>query len=260
MKTTTFKSLLVKLAIILVVAPVSAQDLVGIRIDLKSANYTDKLWFFSVATSTRNFDAGWDGYKGVSSSSALQFFAWESDGNYQIDVVPDLNNTYIGFKPGSDSVYTLTFSPQNIALGYQQLYLIDSVANNFINICVDGAKYTFTAQHTSAAIKRFKIVTSLPQLAPAAFTGSIVSGLHDVAKDQNKKIKIYSSNKTIFVENIDSQNGKLNIYNASSGTLVKNSDFNGNEKTTIETDLPKGVYVLKGKTLTEELCTKVVIN
>ena len=257
MKTTTLKSLLVKLVIILVVAPVSAQNLVGIRIDLKSTNYADKMWFFSVATTTRNYDAGWDGYKGTSGPLALQFFAWEADGNYQIDVVPDLNNSYIGFKAGSDSVYTLTFSTQNISLSYQQLYLIDSVANNFISIYGDGAKYTFTAQQTSSAIKRFKIVTSLPQMAPPALVGNQISGIQDL---KDKKIKIYSSNKIIFVENRDSQNGKLNIYNASSGALVKNADFNGNEKTTIETDLPKGVYVLKGKTLTEELCTKVVIN
>ena len=260
MKTTTLKSLLVKLVIILVVAPVSAQNLVGIRIDLKSANYADKMWFFSVATTTRNYDAGWDGYKGTSGPLALQFFAWEADGNYQIDVVPDLNNSYIGFKAGSDSVYTLTFSQENIALGYQQLYLIDSVANNFISIYEDGAKYTFTAHQTLGAIKRFKIVTSLPQMAPQYFVNNQISGVQVVTDSKDKKIKIYSSNKTIFVENIDSQNGKLNIYNASSGTLVKNADFNGNEKTTIETDLPKGVYVLKGKTLTEEQCTKVVIN
>ena len=96
MKTTTFKSLLVKLALILMVSQVSAQNLVATRIDVKGSIYSDKMWIFTVATCTRNYDNGWDGFKMFGSPITPQLYALEPDGNYQIDVIPNINNTCLG--------------------------------------------------------------------------------------------------------------------------------------------------------------------
>lgn len=162
MNATTIKSFLAKLTLILVVSSASAEDLVGTRIDVQGSVYSDQMWMFSVPICTRDFDNGWDGFKMVGTTVAPQIFAIEPSGNYQVDAVADVNNTYIGFIAGVDSVYTMTFTHQNLNLGYQHLYLVDSIANKTVDVYADGTKYTFTAVN-KITVKRFKIVTSIPQ-------------------------------------------------------------------------------------------------
>src|ERR1035437_6307800 len=160
MKTITLKSLLVNMALLMIVSHAYSQDLVGTRIDVRGARFSDQMWLFSVATCTNDFDNGWDGFKMFGSPIAPQLFAIEPDGDYQVDAIPDFNNTYLGFSAGIDSVYTFTFTHENLAKDYQQLYLIDSVANKTVDIYQSGTTYTFTASITKKHVKRFKIVTS----------------------------------------------------------------------------------------------------
>ena len=177
MNTATVKLLLAKLTLILVVSSASAQDLVGTRIDVQGALYSDQMWLFSSPSASRAYDWGWDGYKMFGSSLSPQLFAIEVNEDYQIDVVPDLNNTYLGFIAGEDSVYTMTFTHQNLNFGYQHLYLVDSIANKTVDVYADGTKYTFTAANKTT-VKRFKIVTSMLSVAipqiPTVATDTVV--------------------------------------------------------------------------------------
>jgi uncharacterized repeat protein (TIGR02543 family) len=86
-----------------------ASDKVVTRIDLKGSHYADCLWIFSDSACTRKFDNGWDGYKMKGSPSNLQLYATEADGDYQIDAVKDINETYLSFQAGQDTVFKLTF-------------------------------------------------------------------------------------------------------------------------------------------------------
>lgn len=269
----------------IIVFGASAQDLVGTRIDVnKGSNYTDNVWFYTVAACTNNFDNGWDAFKEIGSSRIPQLFAMESDGNYQVDATSNINNTYLGFISGQDSVYTLTFSHQNIALGYASLYLIDSVANKTIDVYADGANYTFTANNKKA-VRRFKLVSELPQTAivqkPDTIIPTVIIGAtstvvttstpRNVSLAQNgngndanvyktKKIKIYTAEKMIVVNNADKKKGELSIYNSATGKLLKKAEFNADGTTVIPTDEAYGTYVVYAATQTEELSKTVILR
>jgi len=253
MKTTISKALLVKLAIILLVANASAQNLTGTRIDVRGARFSDQMWLFSVATCTYGYDNGWDGYKMFGTPLAPQLFAIEPDGYYQIDVVPDVNNTYLGFLAGMDTLYTFTFTHQNLAARYQSLYLIDSVANKTIDIYQSGTTYAFSASATPEPIKRFKIVTSLPTFSDVTQTNTVYQG-------KINKLLIYSSDKNIYIENPGKQEGKIKILNAGTGRIIKILPFNNDGTSIINANIPAGVYLVVGTTQTETVSTLVLIR
>ena len=162
MKNST-KLLIVAIALLMAGVQTSAQDAVGMRIDVKGTRFADQMWVFADLYSTRGFDNGYDGYKMFGTNSlAPQIFGMEAEGNFQVDAVPDLNNTYIAFKAGEDKQYTLTFTSQNLGNYYQQVLLVDSVANKTIDIFNTGVTYTFAVEPTAAPVRRFKIITVLP--------------------------------------------------------------------------------------------------
>ena len=135
-----------------------SQNYPGLRIDVVGATSSDQMWVFYEPTCTRGFDNGWDGYK-MTGTVAMQIYAAEATGNFQVDAVPDMNNTYIAFQAGSDTQYTMTIVSQYLSPTYSSLYLIDSVANQTVNIFTSGTTYTFTATNTTP-VKRFKLLAT----------------------------------------------------------------------------------------------------
>lgn len=175
MKTTTLKSVLLAFTLVILSTLVNAQDLVGTRIDVQGSRYSDQMWIFAVSTCTTGFDNGWDGYKMFGSSTVIpQIYAAEPSANFQIDAVPTFNNTYISFKAGEDTVYTMTFTNQLVETVYSELYLVDSVANRKVSILSSGTKYTFNVQPTAAAVKRFKIVAVTPSQVVVPTTPEVI--------------------------------------------------------------------------------------
>jgi len=256
MKTNLFKKFFLKLALLIMIAPVSAQDLIGTRIDVQGTRFSDQMWLFSVASCTYNFDNGWDGYKMFGTSMAPQLFAMEPDGYYQVASIPDVNNTYLGFSAGVDSAYTLTFTHQNLSNRYQMLYLIDSVSNKVVDIYATGSKYSFTAQTSFAPIRRFKIVTSKP--IDLNQSGSVLTNV-DQIKPCSNNLRIYYAEKNIYIENAAHQKGKMMLINAQTGSELKTGDFNADGTTIIPVDVACGIYVVNGKTLHENISEKIVI-
>jgi hypothetical protein len=272
MKASTLKTVLVMLATLLFVTHIFGQDLVGIRVDIKGSRFADQMWLFQDSTCTRSFDNGWDAYKMFGNSLAPQLFAMEGADNFQIDCVPDMNRTYLGFKTGEDTVYTITFTSQNLNKEYQHLYLIDSVANQTVDIYTSGTQYTFKAQLSSDVEKRFKIVTSLPvtvvvppvdpvtPVTPAITPETpsvkplVPTDLHDL------RIRIYSVKKSIVIENTTKNNGYLNLINVQSGQFVSTLKYNAEASTTIDVAVPTGVYIVSGMAGTQKITGKIEVR
>jgi len=300
MKTTTLKKLIVTIALAIFVLQVSAQS-IGTRIDVQSTNFSDKVWIFTNPICTHGFDNGWDGYKMVASVYSPQIYADEAGEHFQVDAIPDVNNTLIGFQPSSDTLYTLTFTHQNLALKYQQLFLIDSIANKTIDIYTSGTKYTFIAKNRTP-INRFKIVTSVvippvttipvdtvvspvippdtivtppvvpptPPVPPTTVDPKHPNDKKDFKnentkdsknkKEQIKKLKIYSSEKSIYIENPGKQKGKLKLCHAVTGRIVKSAEFNALGTSIINTNLASGTYVVSCVTESEIVSTIIIIR
>jgi hypothetical protein len=297
MKTSTFKTVIVMLATLLFATHIFSQDLVGTRIDVQGSRFSTQAWIFCDPTTTRGFDNGWDVLESFNNDmSAPRICGYESDDRYKIDAVPELNNTYVGFMAGEDTVYTLTFNHQNIETAYSELYLIDSVARTITNIHANGSQYTFNAMPSMHCVRRFKIVTSsptlpevtlptdsipvdtmamdtvpvdtmamdtvvtapvdtvsVPQSAPAA-PSLLATDSHDM------KVRVYSVNRTIFVNNTAKVSGALSFYNAQTGKVVKNFRYAAQTTTSMQFDGPAGIYIMNGAAGNGQISGKLLIE
>ena len=225
-------------------------DKVYTRIDISGTRYNDKMWIFTDPTCTRAFDNGWDGQKFIGSSLSPQLWAMESDGDYQVDAVNDINNTNLGFIAGEDSNYTLTFTHENLNLQYSALYLIDLADPNnpvLTDITVSGTTYTFSADQASAPVNRFKIVTT-PGIA-TAISNQIVENLN-----------IFSSLKgNVIVQNPFDSTGKIVICDLSGKPLVS-ENFVAKGITSISCNLTPGTYIAKALTGNVNTNRKLIIR
>ena len=222
---------------------ITSSPKVATRIDVLGTNFSDRMWVVVDPTCTHNFDNGWDGYKVLGQAEVTQIYGLEADANYQIDAVNDLNETYLGFQPGTDTQFKLVFTHQNITNMYSSLYLIDLVANKTVDITQTGSEYTFTGT-TGDATKRFKIVT-------------ITTGLYP---DQHlSNVNIYNSQSTLFVDNQTNQPGQIALYNALGSCLLV-SPIQANKLNQINTNLVKGVYVVKATINSEKVSKSIIVN
>jgi len=216
-------------------------------IDVKGAKYSDRMWLFTDNACTHNFDNGWDGYKILGSTSAPQIYATEADGDYQIDAVDNINNTYLGFQTGEDREYTMTFTHQNFGSKYTTLYLTDLLTNKSTDISQSGSTYTFTSDVGSPLEKRFKITTSVD--------------LHtqlDQTTTNPLTLKVYNLNQTICIANNTPQSGELTIYDMA-GKVVAKSQFSPNNVTRIKTNIKSGYYLARARILTGSSIVKLFI-
>jgi autotransporter-associated beta strand protein len=222
----------------------STSDKIYTIFDVKGTSYTDKLWIFTEPTCSHSFDNGWDGPKSIGTALAPQIYAMESDGNYQINTVDDINNTEIGFQKGGDVNYTLTVTHQNLAMKYGELYLMDLLQNKTIDITQSGTQYQFESIDGDAT-KRFKIVTSL-----GVTTGT--------PKIDQEELKVFSSGKTIFIRNYMDNSGDLILYDVA-GRALQRLRYTPYGLSTFNTNLKAGIYILKGLSATKELTTNLIL-
>lgn len=218
------------------------------QIDVKGSHFSDRMWIFTIPDCTHRYDNGYDGEKFIGSYVAPQIYAIEEDGIYQVNSVDNMNNTYLGFQRGEDSIYTLTFTHQNLESHYSNVYLVDSVAQKTTDITAVGATYTFTALPADTIIKRFKIVTNVSQ----------ITKLSPVCSD-NTTIRVFSSQHTVFVDNKSATNGTLKLYDVT-GRMVQNFSFTPNRVTTLRTLLPQESYVSMAVTGKNRLTTQLIIH
>jgi len=287
MKTNLIKSLLVTIILIVFTLQGFGQC-IGTQINVKGAHYgySDVAYVFSDPSTTYYFDNGYDGSKMLGTPDAPQIYIPELDGIYQVAAIPDVNNCYLTFTAGLDTTYTFTFNNQYLSLMYQGLYLIDSVANQVIDIYTSGTTYTFQATNRTP-MNRFKFVTSnplavvtptptpdpvvtpapnpvvtptpTPVVTPTTPTTPSATDDKGNNKDNKKKLNIYNSKKTVYVDN-PGKKGKLKICSATTGRVLQTIDFKENGITTIPTNVSTGSYLLNGDNSAENVAVTVLMN
>ena len=222
------------------------------RIDVKGSRFSDRMWIFTEPYCTYSFDNGWDSEKFLGSAIAPQLYAMENDGDYQVNSVDDMNNTYLGFQAGEDSIYTMTFTNQNLGLDYTNVYLVDSVSQKTVDITASGSTYSFVTLPTDTIIKRFKIVTILN--ANNTTPTNVI-----VPTAELSTIKIFSSQRTVFVDNRTENDGYVLLYDIA-GRFIRKYLFANHEVTTIQTGLSPGSYIAKAVTNSVKVTKQLLIN
>ena len=229
---------------------ISVAKKVFTRIDITGSYSGDRMWLFTDSTCSRGFDNGWDGYKIIGSSLAPQIYASEIDADYQVNTINDINNTYIGFKAGIDTIYTLTFTHQNMDTRYRNIYLMDLSENKTVEITTSGSLYSFNSNSGIPLEKRFKIVAS-------PLDG--ITTDYKTTEEKNNPLSVFSSNHFIIVKNRSNLKGNLYLYDMT-GRFIQRFAFNANDITTFSVTLPAGIYLSKAVTLTEEVTTNLILK
>jgi hypothetical protein len=174
-----------------------------------------------------------------------QLYATEADGDYQIDAVKDINETYLSFQAGQDTVFKLTFTNKNLETRYAGIYLVDLVTNQMVDVSASGSEYQFKAQNTPEPVIRFKIITKPTGIDTA---------------EQNGALKVFSSKDVLIIDNSSSLTGNFELYNIS-GSVVKNGVFGTYGITSITTkELSAGTYIVKAITAGQKVTERVIIR
>jgi hypothetical protein len=75
----------------------------GTKIDLIGTTYSDRMWMLVDDNCSSAFDNGFDGPKILGDESVSQLYGYGDDDIYQICAVNDVNELYLGVKPGLDT-------------------------------------------------------------------------------------------------------------------------------------------------------------
>jgi len=230
---------------------VQHEDELFTRIDVEGGGYGDRMWIFTNSDCSRGFDNGWDGFKLMGSNLSPQIYALEADGNYQVNTIGDINNSYIGFKAGIDTLYTLTFTHQNKDPRYDHLYLMDLCENKTVEITAAGSKYCFNSGSNKEVENRFKIIATLEDLDINTDTNSVTT--------KTQPISVFNSDNIILIKNQSSLNGFLYFFDIA-GRLLQKLPFQANGITTLTNQLPTGSYLIKAVTSEYVLDKKIIVQ
>ena len=149
---------------------------VVLKMYVDGVEYGDRVILLEREDFTRGFDNGWDGEKlqvNAATEAPRMFAINETGGKEAISAIPELNGTVIGFRPGTDATYTISFEYN----GSEPLYLRDTRTNQMANID-NMSEYMFSSDGTNED-SRFIIVKS-----PAITTGISETGVDAIARKQ----------------------------------------------------------------------------
>lgn len=217
---------------------IKKSDKTYLRIDVKGDKSADRMWLFTQAGTSHQFDNGWDGYKMMGESSVPQLFATGKDGYYQVSTSHNIDETYIGFKAGDDLQYTLFFSHENLEKSYSKVILIDLAENKSVDILNSNSGYTFYVNNNNLDAKRFKIITE--------------------EKDIQLLVKIRTTEKTIFIENNTLRNGEMYVYDMT-GRILHAAPIQANTTSQLTIDAPKGAYLVKSVFEQQSFSEKIML-
>lgn len=127
-------------------------------ISLSGTANGDLVYILSRADFTDGFENGWDGRKIPGDAAAPMLAVVKEGGDMAVAAVPTLEERYLNFRAGADSVYTFSFNYDG-----EPIYLYDQVTRQ-ATLINSANTYTFTANNKTAA-QRF-LITKNPPLMP----------------------------------------------------------------------------------------------
>ena len=129
------------------------EDFKRVRLQVNSANSgADRMYVVQYDECTPGYDNGYDA-KNMPAEGQVSIYSHEKEGQMEISVTNRIDSTYIGFRAGTDTEYTIHMTS---VLG-EELYLKD-LQDNVLMPIVDGAAYTFSATPKSVNDRRFLLI------------------------------------------------------------------------------------------------------
>lgn len=209
-------------------------------IEVSGNGYSDKVWLFSVPGTTEGFDNGWDGYKFISNTPAPQIYVASPDGKFQVSTSANIHQQVLGFIPGVADTYTMTFTHTDLNLTYKSLYIHDKVTGKTTDIFAQGATYTFSAK--SNDIKdRFVMLTVATDENNAKNENAKE---RSTKENKAKKVKVFSNNHILSVNNPNTEKAIVRIFNAQNGTFVTEQTIQAESNLLIDSNNETGAYVV----------------
>lgn len=199
----------------------TSEDFKRVRLQVNSQNSgADRMYVIQHEVGTTGYDNGYDA-RNMAVASQVSIYTHELDGQMEISVSNKIDSTYIGFRAGSDSEYTLRMT----SVVGEEMYLKDLVDNILIPV-VDGQDYTFSATPNSVNDTRFLLLGQKSGVAT------------DI-----EEVHVYIQDNMVHVMEAP-ENSAMSIYTVGGVTLANYAI--GYAPCTIDLlDLPTGVYLLR---------------
>ena len=202
-------------------------DFMRVRLQVNSDNSgADRMYVIQYGECTSGYDNGYDA-RNILAEGQANLYTHEIDGQMEISVSDNINETYIGFSAGNDSEYTLRFTS---VVG--ELYLKDLETETIMAI-MDGEEYTFYATPNTKNDRRFLLLDHKPEQS-----GGVSTDVENVYST-----KAWIADNVVYVTNAPI-NAELVVYTMSG--VVVTSLVTTTPYTTIDVaNMPTGVYMLR---------------
>ena len=209
------------------VKPLLTMDVIG-------ENSSDRVYLITAEGTTKGYDAGWDGYKTLNTDNVVQLYALDIDNKrMQVSTDCDLNDTYIGFRTGGESTYSLRIKFNTEMQGAYESLFVNDLATGITQQITDGTIFNFAAA-AGTTEKRFKISAL-----------RIKTGVN--SSDRDEAIKVTANPSTIRVDNNTNGEVMLKVYNLTGQTMLIEKAAMGVQY--INHNLTKGTYLIEAKSV-----------
>jgi hypothetical protein len=192
-----------------------------VRLQVNSQNSgADRMYVIQHEAGTAGYDNGYDA-RNMAVSGQVGIYTHEVEGQMEISVSDKIDSTYIGFRAGGDSEYTLRMT----SVVGEEFCLKDLVENVLIPV-VDGQEYIFTATPNSVNDTRFLLLDKR----------------NEVSTDV-EDIELYIYDNVVHILEAP-ENSLMSIYTVG-GMLMASYKIGYAPYTVDMSGLPIGVYLLR---------------
>ena len=199
----------------------TSEEFKRVRLQVNSQNSgADRMYVIQHEAGTAGYDNGYDA-RNMAVSGQVGIYTHEVEGQMEISVSDKIDSTYIGFRAGGDSEYTLRMT----SVVGEEFCLKDLVENVLIPV-VDGQEYIFTATPNSVNDTRFLLLDKR----------------NEVSTDV-EDIELYIYDNVVHILEAP-ENSLMSIYTVG-GMLMASYKIGYAPYTVDMSGLPIGVYLLR---------------